>query len=84
MASKGLIAGRLDRKNEKAEAEARRKQERPRLQGEGRVADLALLEAMRKVTGRTSGALIVEGINLVHAKLTKAERDLVAALVKRG
>lgn len=84
MASKGLIAGRLDRKNEKAEAEARRKQERPRLQGEGSAADLALLEAMRTVTKRTSGELIVEGLRLVLANLSKTERDLVAALEKRG
>ena len=84
MASKKSVtgfAGQLTRKEPEATKD---KEPRPRLQGEGSAANLALLEAMRTVTKRTSGELLVEGLDLVHAKLTKAQRDLVAALVKRG
>lgn len=89
MASKKPVTGfanQLTRKEPEATPRRKKdkKEDRPRLQGEGSAADLALLEAMRTVTKRTSGELLVEGLDLVHAKLTKAQRDLVAALVKRG
>lgn len=72
----------LARENREA-ARAVAKDRRVRLIGDGTPADLALLDSLAVVLGRTQGEILAEGLRLVLAGVGKAERGLVEELQKR-